>query len=645
MPVTVARPSSHLTDCPLLGVNFWSRTGGPHMWRDYRDDVVRTELETMRAHGVNLTRSFFFWPDFHPSPGIIDDAMVEAFRTFLDTSAELGMRTIPTFLVGHMSGQDWDVPWREGRDLYTDPFMLDEQAWFIREMVSRLGGAPALAGWLITNEFTHYAGFSDRTSVHAWVQRCVEAVRAGGSDLPVSLGDGAWGSELTGVDNGFRLRDQVDLVSFFGPHNYKTGSDQVRVHFMGAWFCELAQFGIPVILEEFGVSDSHCSEQAAADLYRQNLHLSLLSGATGWIPWNNTDFARGADDPYRHHPFELGFGLTRADGTPKKTLAEVKDFRRTLDAVDIARTRRSDSACTVLLSSYLDEHPRIPAEERPPIATIAQHAYIAGKRAGLAPALQRELDDPQRTSLVLVPSNKFLTAPTFDLLEKWADAGSHVYLAWFSGTSPNHRGAWWPDVSRTVGIPHQLRYGLREDIDDVVEWTIVEPFGDLLSGDVLHFPVAGSTDARHMLPLDERETPASVHVLARDQRGRPALVRRRVGTGAVYTSTYAVEYYGSERPDAHRDDAVTRLYRALALEARALPPVTVDCPDVIVDGLVHDDGREFYWLVNVSPHMRTAHLRTDRALLDLESGRASQEVVLEPFGVRVLVRDRAAGKR
>jgi endo-1,4-beta-mannosidase len=641
MTAAIARPARHLTDYPLLGVNFWSRTGGPHMWRDYRDDVVRTELETMRAAGIDLTRSFFFWPDFHPAPDVIDERMVDAYRTFLTTSDELGMRTIPTFLVGHMSGQDWDVPWREGRDLYTDPFMLDQQAWFIREMVSRLGDAPALAGWLITNEFTHYAGFSDRASVRAWMHRCVRAVRDGGSTLPVSLGDGAWGSELTGVDNGFRLRDQVDLVDFFGPHNYKTGSDQVRVHSMGAWFCELAHFGIPVILEEFGVSSSHCSEQAAADLYRQNLHLSLLSGATGWMPWNNTDFDRTTEDPYRHHAFELAFGLTRVDGTPKQTLHEVADFRRVLDAVDFVRTRRADTATTVLLSSYLDEHPRIPAEERPPIATIAQHAYIAGKRAGLAPALQRELDEPRRTSLVLVPSNKFLTAPTFDLLEEWARVGSHIYLAWFSGTSPNHRGAWWPDVDRVVGLPHQLRYGIREAVDEIIEWTFVEPLGDLRAGEVLRFPTAGSQDARHMLPVDDRDLPAGVTIIARDQRGRPALVRRRVGTGAIYTSTYAIEYYGSERSGAHEDDAVAVLYRALGVEAGALAPVTVDSLDVIVDSLIHDDGREFYWLINVSQLPRTVH--PSAPLLDLESGTAVDSVTLAPFGVRVLLR--AAGAR
>jgi hypothetical protein len=51
-----------------LGANFWSRTGGPLMWRNYDPAVVRAELRVLREHGLTMTRSFFFWPDFMPDP-------------------------------------------------------------------------------------------------------------------------------------------------------------------------------------------------------------------------------------------------------------------------------------------------------------------------------------------------------------------------------------------------------------------------------------------------------------------------------------------------------------------------------------------------------------------------------------------------
>jgi endo-1,4-beta-mannosidase len=87
------------------------------MWRGYDPGVVAGELATLAASGMNLTRSFCFWPDFMPEPDRLDEAVLERFGDFLDRHTEAGMGTVPTFIVGHMSGQNWDPAWRQGRDL------------------------------------------------------------------------------------------------------------------------------------------------------------------------------------------------------------------------------------------------------------------------------------------------------------------------------------------------------------------------------------------------------------------------------------------------------------------------------------------------------------------------------------------------
>jgi hypothetical protein len=56
-----------------LGANFWSRAGGPFMWRSYDPAVIGAELRVLREHGLTMTRSFFFWPDFMPEPEVIDE--------------------------------------------------------------------------------------------------------------------------------------------------------------------------------------------------------------------------------------------------------------------------------------------------------------------------------------------------------------------------------------------------------------------------------------------------------------------------------------------------------------------------------------------------------------------------------------------
>jgi hypothetical protein len=91
-----------------LGADFWSRTGGTFMWRNYDPQVVDAELDVLARHGLTVTRSFFFWPDFMPSPDEIDETLAARFADFLYRHTEHGLATIPTFIVGHMSGENWD---------------------------------------------------------------------------------------------------------------------------------------------------------------------------------------------------------------------------------------------------------------------------------------------------------------------------------------------------------------------------------------------------------------------------------------------------------------------------------------------------------------------------------------------------------
>src|SRR4051794_17955955 len=84
----LARPFLKLAadGAPLvwLGANFWSRSGGPLMWRSYDPTLVREELAVLHEHGLTMTRSFFYWPDFMPDPDLVDESLVEHFADFLD---------------------------------------------------------------------------------------------------------------------------------------------------------------------------------------------------------------------------------------------------------------------------------------------------------------------------------------------------------------------------------------------------------------------------------------------------------------------------------------------------------------------------------------------------------------------------------
>lgn len=636
----VQRPNLRLdTPKPWLGLNFWSRKGGPFMWRTYDDALVRQELQVLADYGMTVTRSFFLWPDFHPAPDVIDDRMVDNYRRFLLASEEVGIATIPTFIVGHMSGSNWDPPWRNGRDLYRDGFMLGQQAFFIKEMVRRVGSSPAIAAWLISNEMPWYTGPTDRESARAWSIICTSAVRAGGSNLPVSLGDGVWAQEVIGTDNGFRLRDQDDTTDFFGPHSYPMGTDPTRQLQRAAFICEMSHLGKPVILEEFGVTDTFASEENAAHYYRQTLHTSLLAGATGWLGWNNTDFDMAEVEPYNSHLYELTFGVTRLDSTPKQSLLELAEFGKILDAVDVTQLHRTDTRTAVLFAAHIDlDLPIVDPSHRADreiMSDISWHASIAGKLAGLTPAMVRESEGIPDADLLIVPSNKAVLGGTFPALVDRARAGAHVYVSWFAGSTPSQRGAWWPDIEPIFGARHRLRYGIADATGNAVTFTFRTSLGTIAAGDDLVFAAAGPEYARSHLPLEATEA----EVVAVDDAGEPALIRRRVGSGAIYLCAYPLEYFGAVRRNAHDDDQVFRLYAALAAEAGIKPDVAVPQDRIYVDQLEHADGTRYTWFVSTDPDPVVITPNTDNGdkLTDVLTGDdLTARFELPSFGVRVV---------
>ena len=630
-----------------LGANFWSRVGGPLMWRDHYDPaVVREELAVLARHGLRQTRSFCYWPDAMPTPDAVDATVLDRYEDFLDAHVEQGMTSIPTFVVGHMSGENWSPAWRGDRDLYADVWLVARQAWFVEQVTRRLADHPGVVAWLISNEMPIYGRLHDqpaapRDQVTSWAQLMVQAVRAGGGTQPVSLGDGAWGIEVTGEDNGFSVRDTAPLVDFVGPHVYRMESDQVRQHLNAAFLCELAAVARrPVVLEEFGVTTDFVSEANAATYYRQTLNTSLLAGATGWLAWNNTDYDHLAgQDPYRFRPYEMHFGITTNDGTPKAPLHELDAFARTLDAVDFVRCRREDVEAALVVSSYLERgYPFSRPEDSRLIFSALRQGYVAAREAGLPVGFTREEDGIDETCrLYLLPSTRQLTAPTFTRLVELARRGAVVYLSYCAGDSSFQRCSWLPGLNAAFGIEHQLRYGLNDPIvDDEVELTFTEDVGDswgaIPAGTVLRFRVGGNEHSRAFLPV--RATDA--RVVAVDGHGRPALLRHRVGDGETVLCTYPLEHLAACTP-AVNPEPTHRVYAALARIAGIRPPVVVTEPEVFTDTLVHDDGRRYAWFVSQDPEARTVRPGLDGgALRDLDSGAVLDEVRLGAYGVRVL---------
>jgi endo-1,4-beta-mannosidase len=616
-------------DRPWIGVNFWSRVGGPRMWSRYDAVVVREELAVLAAHGCNMTRSFCFWPDFMPEPERLDPLVLDRFSDFLDAHLAAGLGTIPTFIVGHMSGENWDPSWRAGRDLYRDVWFVSQQAWFAAEMARRFGSHPAIVGWLVSNEMPLYGGTGTTDEITAWARILVQAIRSSGATQPVSLGDGAWGLEVSGRDNGYSLRALAPIVDFFGPHVYPALDDQVRQFLAAAFACELAgSFDRPVILEEFGLSSDLVSGDNAAAYYRQVLYTTLLAGSRGWIAWNNCDYDNLRDeDPYRHHSFEMHFGLTDSEGRPKPQLLELQRFSEQLRelAPDGWETVAGDAAI-VVPEHYERVLPFTIQQFRDDMRDDLLQSYVAAREADLPVLLLRERDGlPAGPRLYLVPSAKLITAPGARRLLALAEGGATVYASYFAGSTNSRRGPWMTPLEEIFGVRQNLRYGLIDPIlEDVVTFEFIEDLGDLKPGDVLSFKVGGSDSARAYLPVE----PVDAKVVAVDGAGRPALVRHSVGTGSTVLCTYPIEHMAAHRASANPEDT-WRLYSALASASGVTRPVRVNDPRVLV-GVIRTGSGEIAVFVNCSSDDVTVEaLATGSVKLPPPGGWST----LEPFGV------------
>jgi endo-1,4-beta-mannosidase len=613
------------------------------MWASYDRDVVRQELAVLAEHGCTLTRSFCYWPDFVPRPEVLDEDVMARFVDFLDLHQQLGIGTIPTFIVGHMSGANWDPVWRDDRDLYRDVWLVAQQAWFVAEVAGRTADHPAIAAWLLSNEMPLYGRGGDEASVTSWARLLVQALRSAGAHQPVSVGDGAWGIETTGNDNGFSLRRLGPLVDFLGPHSYPMSDDPVRQNLAGAFACELcSSFGKPVVLEEFGLSSDFVSPDNAAHYYRQVLHASLLAGARGWLAWNNCDYDELAEqEPYTHHPFEMHFGVTDAAGRPKPQLGELARFSALVaELTDAGWERVAGEVALWVPELFEHTEPSWSDIHRADVHANLYQSYIAAREADLPVALVRERDlvaegtASPPAKLYLLPCAKLVTAPGMRLAMALADGGATIFASYFAGTQPGQRGPWMPWLEEAFGVKQHLRYGLADPIDDAeVTFEMVADLGELTAGTTITFIAGGNANARAYLPVE----PDGAEVLAVDGRGRPALLRHRTGRGLMVLCTYPIEHMAGARPWAN-PEPTWRLYSALATAAGVSRPLRIEDPRVVI-GALSVGERDAFVALNISPDSVTGDLVTDGRSILSADGTAVTRLALAPYEVCLLYLD------
>jgi endo-1,4-beta-mannosidase len=550
----------------LLGVNYWSRAGGPRMWERFDEATVKAELAQMRAIGLDCCRMFAFVPSLMPAPPAVDAGAIGHLRQFAALSREAGVGILPTALVGHMSGENFDFP-GGGRALFTDEKLLQWQAALVARVVEAAKGGD-VQGWVLSNEMPLWADPATPVEVASWCARLREVVRAR-DPRPVGVGDGNMG--------GWPTREVAPHVDWLAPHVYYADADPMRQALQtDLSLRQLQPLGLPLLLEEFGCSSAQAGEAEQASYYREAIVAALGVGARGALGWCWSDFdteTLGREPPYVHHAFELGFGLTRKDGSEKPVCDELRALRRLLDGLDLSRVERPASGAALVVPAYLDGGIPFSWEDKTLGRRTLLQAYVLACQAGLDPAVVGEDDDLSAYRLLLCPSTQKLKTTTWQRLRAAARAGATVYWSYFSGDYNFHQAMWCDDFPSLTGLRHRLRYGC---------FDLPGPLCDLRGEVALQVPtsIERLADPYPLARLPVELLPdAPVRVLSRDRDGRVALTSHAIGEGEVVFLAWPLERYLALLADGSARDA-HRLYRWLGESAGVGPRYPTRHPDV-----------------------------------------------------------------
>jgi endo-1,4-beta-mannosidase len=372
-----------------LGVNYWPRRSAMAMWRSFDPHEIAEDFARIAALGLDTVRFFLRWFDFQPAPRRMDGSMLRRLETVLELAGNNGLRAMPTFFTGHMSGVNWLPGWALDRSVSNGRFrtiteageapygigdfyrgeLLDAQLYHVREVGTALREHPAIIAWDLGNEFSNLREPASVADGREWSKRLTHEVeRTSGH----AVTGGIHGEDLT-RDRNIRPSWMCEPWAFATMHGYSVYSDFARsrtdacvVPFLAQLTASFAQK--PVLFSEFGnptcppgklspfdrvplpdepplpdipaddplratyacLDESELARYATDVLER--LHADGRLGAYWWC-WADYADALRTTPPFDRAPHEMSFGIVRGDGSEKPVAAALAAFAQSARTV------------------------------------------------------------------------------------------------------------------------------------------------------------------------------------------------------------------------------------------------------------------------------------------------------------------------
>src|ERR1700722_15730723 len=605
-----------------VGVN-WVPAVKAMQW-PYQWDPVSIEHDFARMHqlGINTVRLDLVWAWFEPRPGDYNPEAFQQLHFLLTLANRYQIYLQPQLFIGGEVGEAyWDVPYRQGRNPYTDPDMLRYQTDFAAEMGSRFAKENAILSWDLTDEPPFWIVENSTTDSMAinWTRLIANAIRKHDSNHLLVVG-----TSTQDVDHGpFRPDNLTAEVDFFSVHPYTIYEPKlypdpmlsVRGTYGSAFETALSGgAGHPVMVQEIGASSAQYGPEQIAQYERANLYSGLGLGANGFLLWCFTDAAPGqyTKVPYLRSPHETQFGITTWDGKERPAAQMLKEFEAITGKLDLTGIEPAPAEAAILVPDewskpHGDEsHFGLTGPEIAPYtsqkeggAVVGQalpdsseantlltgswlSAFILARQSGIKADLPREYSAWNRYPMLLLPApltgtDEMLSHVHSDFWEKarqYVEQGGMVYAS-VSGNSAI------PNMEQLFGARLKDRIPVQE-----VTLKMVAPFGSLQAGDTFHF-VPSSEGADQWPAALEL---AGGTVVAVDQAGRPALVTNQVGKGKTLLSAYPIETYLASKPAAFETgEPAFRIYQAFREWTGVTTPFHSSDPLVEVSSLAAAD--------------------------------------------------------
>lgn len=634
----------------LLGVNYWPRNHGVQMWEDWHPEEIKTEFQQLADLGAQMVRIFLLWRDFQPQADVINLESLAKLDQLIETAKGVGLQVVPTLFTGHMSGENWDVPWRANRSIYSDPTMLRAEALLARTLAQRYRGESGIAFWDIANEPDFFQSLDHKDADWLWVNVIVKELRLNDPTHPVTLGLHLGSLES---DNGFHPGEYADLIDFPSMHAYALYSsstpdyaDSLRSTYLVPMANRLTEgeTGKLTLFEEFGATSHMISPQRMARYYSAVLYSLLGIESLGAFPWCYSDFTVADRSPYNTTSYEAAFGLVDANGKIKPAGESFARFAKAVAALESVipwhslQRAPSDAAIIIPQEYYHNPDESIDAFRN---FRVLLNSFILARQAGLSVDFipggeplgayeqsafrqqssgkrfltRRALGHYQMAILPSVPRRSSVTVHQWETLHEWVRRGGALYAS-YDGLAAealvNIFGVQPEDAVPPDDIPEIL---FIDEADPAANISLRYPGFWMKSKHLWAHPLPGTK------------------VIARDEDGVGALFFHPIENGLAALCTLPIERYLSEMPNAYVRDESWRLYRKIMDAANVAPLASVDQPGVQVSmmGTERPDHEE--WAVPgdiivvanhvPSPLRCTVTINTDaplEQLVDLVSG-------------------------